>query len=257
MAVQRPIWFAFLVVAMIPGAVHANCKDQQTGWLWNYDGTIGERYRVRVSLTATQDEVTGVYFYVTQLKDIQLKGRIVNGKQLMLDELGADGKVSARFEGEFAERDPRGKLKGALNCEMIVGSWHGMDGKEKLPFVLYLENRTYGTLEHRYSVAGARDDDLIHRKAYRFWNAVIKGDKRTVASLIRYPIKAQVAGRPKTLRSPSDLLSEYNVIFSHKFQKAIASAVPRNMFVRDLGIMLGGGEVWLGPDGDVIALNNQ
>jgi len=42
-----------------------------------------------------------------------------------------------------------------------------------------------------------------------------------------------------------------------EFQKAIASAVPRNMFVRDLGIMLGGGEVWFGPDGDVIALNNR
>ena len=242
---------------MMPWAAHAACTDRQTGWIWNYDGTIDEKTRVRVSLTAAQDQVDGVYFYVTQLKDIRLYGRIVNGKRVTLDELSPDGRVRARFEGEFAERDPRGKLKGALHCEVIVGSWDGMNGKEKLPFALYLSNRAYGTLEHRYLVAGAQDDNLIHEKAYRFWNAVIKGDKRTVASLIRYPIKAQVAGRPETLRSPAEFLSEYDHIVSPQFKKAIAAAVPRNMFVRDIGVMLGDGEVWFGPDGDVIALNDR
>jgi hypothetical protein len=134
-----------------------------------------------------------------------------------------------------------------LHCEVIVGSWYRIDGKEKLQ----------GTLERRYSVAGAQDDDLIHRKAYRFWNAVKQGDKRTVASLVRYPIEVQVAGRPKTLHSPDELVSEYDLVFSPEFRKAIASAARRNMFARDLGIMLGSGEVWFGPNGDVIALNNR
>ena len=32
--------------------------------------------------------------------------------------------------------------------------------------------------------------------------------------------------------------------------------MPRNMFVRDEGAMLGGGSVWFGADGKVIAFGN-
>src|SRR5262249_34204820 len=158
-------------------SAYASCTEKwmEPGWLLNYDGTIGEQHHVRASFTAMHDEVTGVYFYVTQLKDIHLKGRIVNGMQLIIDELGPNGKVVARFDGEFAERDPRGRFKGVLHCEVILGSWHKIGAKEELPFSLYLENGTYGTLDNRY---GGNDDNLIHSKAYRFWNAVIKGDKR-------------------------------------------------------------------------------
>ena len=36
----------------------------------------------------------------------------------------------------------------------------------------------------------------------------------------------------------------------------IKSDVPRLMFARDQGVMLGGGEIWFRPDGKVIAINN-
>jgi hypothetical protein len=82
MAIRRQLWFVGLVAAIVPVPVHASCTDKQMepGWVWNYDGTIGERYRVRVSLAAMHGEVTGVHFYVTQLKDIHLQGRIVDRK---------------------------------------------------------------------------------------------------------------------------------------------------------------------------------
>jgi hypothetical protein len=60
----------------------------------------------------------------------------------------------------------------------------------------------------------------------------------------------------KTIRNGEELMSRYGDIFSRPYQKAISEAMPRNMFARDQGIMLGRGEVWFGANGRVIALNN-
>jgi hypothetical protein len=243
---------------MAPNFAKAVCtgSDLEPGWLWNYNGTIGDKYRVRLTLTVTHGEVSGVYFYSTQLKDIRVAGRVSDGRRLDLDELDAGGKVTARFEAEFPEHDPRGTVQGTRHCEVIVGSWHKIDAAQKLPVYLSLQDGTSGTLTHMYAVAGAQDDSLIHRNAFRFWQAVTMGDKPTVASLIDYPIKVHVAGTLKTIRTRDELLSQYDAIFSPAYRKAISAAMPRNMFARDQGIMLGRGEVWFGANGRVIALNN-
>lgn len=250
---------ATLLIMMVPNFVQAVCTDSdlETGWLWNYNGTIGDKYRVRLTLTRTHGEVSGVYFYSTQLKDIRVKGRIFDGGRIDLDELDTGGRVTARFEAEFPTEDPRGKLHGTLHCEVIVGSWHKIDTAQTLPVYLSLADGTSGTLEHMYAVAGAQDDSLVNRRAFRFWQAVEMGDKATVASLIAYPIKVHVAGGVlKTIRSRNELMSQYDAIFSPAYRKAISDAMPRNMFARDQGIMLGRGEVWFDANGEVIALNN-
>jgi hypothetical protein len=58
------------------------------------------------------------------------------------------------------------------------------------------------------------------------------------------------------LKGPDELLVRYEVIFTPKYREAIAKGLPRNMFVRDEGAMLGSGEVWFGADGRVTALSN-
>jgi hypothetical protein len=249
--------FGTLALGMMPSLAKGTCteKDLQPGWLWNYDGTIGDKYRVRLTLTASQGEVSGVYFYATQMKDIRIAGRISDG-HLALSEFDTSGGITARFEGEFPDHDPHGQFKGTLRCEVIVGSWQKEGAPEKLPFYLSQENGNSGTLDHRYAVAGARDDTLIHQNALRFWQAIVKGDKATVASLIDYPIKVQVAGTARSVRSRQELISQYDAIFSPAYRKAVADAIPRNMFARDQGIMLGSGEAWFDSNGRVIALNN-
>jgi hypothetical protein len=207
-------------------------------------------------LTLTGGEISGLYFYSTQLKDIRLAGHVSDGRRIDLDELDVAGKVTARFEAEFPEHDPRGTFRGTLHCEVMVGSWHRVDEAQKLPVYLSLDDGTAGTIGHRYAVAGAQDDGLIHGNAFRFWHAVTTGDKTTVASLIAYPIKVHVAGKLKRILTSDELMSQYDAIFSPAYRKAISEAMPRNMFARDQGIMLGRGEVWFGADGRVIALNN-
>jgi hypothetical protein len=257
MSKTRFYLFGIIAFAIMPSLVKAACteKDLQPGWLWNYDGTIGDKYRVRLTLTASQGEVSGVYFYATQLKDIRIGGRIADG-HLELNEFDPEGGITARFEGEFPDHDPHGGFKGALRCEVITGSWHKEGAAEKLPLYLSQESGTSGTLAHRYAVAGAQDDDLAHRGALRYWQAIAKGDKVTVASLIRYPIEVHISGRRRTVGNAQELISQYDSIFSPAYRKAVADSMPRNMFARDQGIMLGRGEAWFGSDGRVIALNN-
>jgi len=246
-----------LFLALIPTIADAVCGKSEPNWLWNYDGTIGSKYRVRMTLVFRGVDVSGVYFYASQLKDIQLSGRIINGTDIVLDEIDVTGKVVARFEGNFPEHDPRGRFGGSkLECETIIGSWHKLGTSETLPVYLSMESGTGGTLTNRYSPAGASDDSIIHRNALLFWNAIKSGDKRTVASLVIYPIKVGISGGTKQINGPKELLANYDAIFSPRYREAIANALPYNMFVRDQGVMLGNGQVWFGPDGKVIALNN-
>lgn len=250
-----------VLLALLPVVANSVCKKNEPHWLWNYDGSIADQYRVKMTLvfdgSDVHSDVHGVYFYATQLKDIQINGRISGGTDIVLDELDPAGKVVARFEGRFAEHDPRGKFgSDKLQCEIIVGSWHNLDSPERLPVYLSLEGGTSGLLTNRYAPAGVQDDNLIHWNALQFWNAVKSADKATVASLIAYPINVGISGGTKRLNSLKELIANYDAVFSTRYREAIANAVPRNMFVRDQGVMLGNGEVWFGPDGKVKALNN-
>lgn len=246
-----------LLAALLPVTAFAACTKNDPDWLWNFDGTLGNGNRIRVTLVFGGEQVNGLYFYASQLRDIALKGRIENGTNIVLDELDAQGHVAARFEGRFSERDPKGRFTGdKLECEIIVGSWRKLDSFAPLPVYLALESGTAGALSNRCAVAGADSDELIHRSAVRFRDAVRRGDKAVVASLVAYPIVVQVAGGKKRLRRPAEFIANFDAIFSAGYRDAIASALPRNMFVRDQGVMLGRGEVWFGADGKVIALNN-
>jgi hypothetical protein len=247
---------AALCGAGVPAA-DAACARNEPGWVWNYEGTLGGRYRVRMSLVFAGDRLDGVYFYATQLRDIRVTGRIESGTRVVLDEQDARGAVVARFTGEFPTRDPSGRFGDSeLACEVIVGRWARIGASESLPFHLSMEGGTAGSLGHRYGAIGVRDDEVVHRGAARFWRAVQADDRATVAAQLRYPVTVLLDGRSLRLQNPPQLLARYDAIFTPRFRAAIAAGLPRNMFVRDEGAMLGSGAVWFGADGKVVALNN-
>ena len=141
-----------------------------------------------MALELDSGSVTGIYFYASQLKDINLRGTIINGSELVLNEMDAANRVIARFEGNFPTSDPEHHFNGSLQCEVITGIWRKTDSKEELPFYLSLTDAISGDLTHQYVGKGASDDDVINQGAQRFWNAVKRGDRKAVASVIEYPI---------------------------------------------------------------------
>ena len=43
-------------------------------------------------MTIEGNNIDGVYFYHTQLKDIAIKGKIIDGKRILINELDSTGK---------------------------------------------------------------------------------------------------------------------------------------------------------------------
>jgi hypothetical protein len=248
---------AGLILIATIGSANAECRQSAPGYVSNYEGTIGPGYRVRVSLVfQPEGRLEGEYFYASKLRDIPLRGAITDGRDVTLEEIGASGKVTAIFTATFPERDPGGPFGDSpLQCEVIRGTWQAVGSDKALPVDLRMESATAGSLAHRYQAIGVADDEVVHRRAQAFWRAVQHGDKRGAAAQVRYPIDVIVNGQRRRFANAGELRAAYDEVFTERFREAIARGLPRNMFVRDQGAMLGDGAVWFGADGRVIALN--
>ena len=92
-------------------------KDGRYIFLRNYNGTIGEKYNIRMTITIKDNEINGVYFYTSQLKDINVQGKILDGTKFVMDEFDSQDIITGHFEGEFPEKDPRGAFGASkLQC---------------------------------------------------------------------------------------------------------------------------------------------
>ncbi len=160
---------------------------------------------------------------------------------IALDEVDRAKKVVARFNGTLTE-----------DCSNITGHWLKVGSSEQLPFSV---SGSPGT--RRYYAAGAIDDDLVDANASKFVLAVKNGDKKTVASMMAYPVRAQVAGKKRGFRNAGEFIASYDAIFTPAYRQAVVNSNPRDMSSSWRGIMLGeAGEVWLNDKGMVKALNN-
>jgi len=245
-----------LALFLIPLHLQAACNRVQPGWLWNYDGEIASKNRIRMTLIFGEREISGVYFYASHLKDIPLRGRMLDGNRLVLEEFGSGVTASARFEAEFPEKDSQSKFGDSpLQCEVIRGTWI-KPGVATSPVRLEQESGTSGSLKSRYGIIGVRDPEKLHNNSQAFWLAVKNEDRKTVAALIRYPIHIDTGSGRKRYTAQAELLADYERIFTPRFREEIGKGLPRNMFVRGEGAMLGNGQVWFGSDGRVKTLNN-
>ena len=248
--------FPILILFLVPLQLQAACNRVQPGWLWNYEGEIASKYRIRMTLIFGELEITGVYFYASQFKDIPLRGRMLDGNRLVLEEVNSAGATSARFEAEFPEKDPQSKFgDSSLQCEVIRGTW-SKPGGSAMPVSLAQESGTSGSLKSRYGIIGVSDPEKLHRNSQAFWLAVKTDDRKTATALIRYPIRVDTGAGRKSYTAATELLTDYDLIFTPRFREEIAKGFPRNMFVRGEGAMLGNGQVWFSSDGKVKTLNN-
>lgn len=254
---MKPRALLALLLMLTTLGASALCTRNEPGRLWDYDGTLGGKYRVRMTLVFSGETVQGVYFYASQLRDIALKGRLEDAQRLLLEETDAKGEVTGRFETAFPERDP-GDTYGdsPLTCDVIAGEWVSADGKTRLPVYLTVQSSISGSLKHRYGAIGVRDDRIVNDGATAFWRAIKQGDREAVAARIAYPITVRLDGRNRRFKSSAELLPHYEAIFTPEFTARILRAMPRNMFVRDQGAMLGNGEVWFNAAGKVSSLVN-
>jgi hypothetical protein len=252
----RALWMLVLLAALaLPaGAGPPTAQDWR-----DYSGTLDGRIPIRMSLWIQGERrLSGSYFHVKSPKDIPLQGQIATDRTVVLHEYDGAGHEQGIFRGQFLNQDTLGRK---LGFEQLMGSWSKPDGSGAVLFHLVQSSsqlRRPG--ENRYAVAGIHDDVAVESFAQRFLAAVRARDRRAIADLIHLPIVVRIAGWPIKVRHREVLLARYEAIFQPDFCRALSSAVPHDMFARDVGVMLGEhGEVWIGDrDGQlkVIAINN-
>jgi hypothetical protein len=247
-------WVFAAALVLSAGAARAACHPE--AGLTIYSGTVAKAV-VRVGLQLSNGPVEGRYAYAISTADIPLRGSLAAaGKDLKLTEYNTAGRPVAVFTGTFQDSDPQFANGSKLNCEVVTGKWTPANGRPPLPFHLSEESSTSADFGHLYDVGGSSGDEPVNRAAAAFRTAVLQNRRAAVAHMIAYPIETQVSGRRTKIASPAALLAHYNGIFNAKFRATIAADIPRLMFARDQGIMLGGGEVWFDSDGKIKALNN-
>ena len=72
--------------------------------------------------------------------------------------------------------------------------------------------------------------------------AAAAADKQTLAKMMKYPL--MVSGGAIKVMNEQDFLTNFNAIFSPPVVAAIQRQAYADLFVRDSGAMIGGGEVW-------------
>ena len=240
----------------LPGPVLAECRRNEPGWLWNYEGRIGEE-RARLTLVFSGEELEGEYVLSESLVDVALSGRIEAGSALTLEARDAAAERVGRIVASFPTRDPEGKFGDSeLACEVVSGRWESADGARTQPLYFAMDGGTAGALGRRYAAAGVADDERVHAVARELRQALRARDWPAAAALMAYPLAVALPEGSRRYASARELLAAGERVFTPPFVERIANSVPRNLFVRDEGVMLGNGEIWFGADGRVVAINN-
>jgi hypothetical protein len=99
--------------------------------------------------------------------------------------------------------------------------------------------------ESRFSVAGLDDEVEVVQFFISFKEAIEKGNKEKVASLVSYPIKVNLAsGRWKRIRNAADFIKAYDSIFDGKFRRLIIETDVKNLWAKSSGVAMPRGEIW-------------
>lgn len=101
-------------------------------------------------------------------------------------------------------------------------------------------------LEKRLRFHGFNDVDAVRAELASLRDAAERSDKRALVGAIHYPLTLYERGLPiRRFESPEDALADFDSLFTSLVLESLMAARFRDLFVRDQGAMIGGGEVWL------------
>lgn len=258
--VNKSIALLFTFLLVFSGTLYAK---ENSDWeeLNNYTGTIADNLKIGMTLVMTGKDVSGVYFYNKWLQDIPIAGSMKDNRSIVLNEYDQNGQIKGMFKGHFLEHASEfGNQKTPLKYEVIEGVWSHPDGVDSKPFRLVMDNATYRPIgSGRYYVAGFNNDKDVEVFAQNVWKAIIDTNKEKLASMVAYPINVHIGRKNVKVKNKSSFIQNYDQIFYKDFYEKVKRSIPHNMFVRDMGVMLGDGEIWIGLRDKgiyVVAINN-
>ena len=99
--------------------------------------------------------------------------------------------------------------------------------------------------EGRFAVAGLKERE-VEVFFNSFKEAVAKGDKRKVATIVSYPLMASLSSnrRVKIVNS-ARFIKLYDQIFDDKFKQLIAETEFKDLWAKYSGVATPGGAIWI------------
>jgi hypothetical protein len=99
--------------------------------------------------------------------------------------------------------------------------------------------------EGRFSVAGLDDDREVEQFFISFKEAIARADKKTVASLVSYPIRVNLrSGRSRKIKNVADFIGAYDQIFDAEFRELIRRTEVKDLWAKSSGVATPRGELW-------------
>lgn len=199
----------------------------ESGWIWQYTGDIDGHGKVEMLLNFTEDnQILGFAFDFQNVREYQVSGCVE--EQVFTLWLQQDNNVDAIIRGEFPTTDPRGNYSSSsvLSFDVMTGSLLEKDNLESFPVYLRVSSGTFGTMDHRFQLAGTEDDDLILNASQQFISAVASNDRTQVIEMLRFPVEIWMNGARAEMRTPEMFLEYYNSIFGDGFKERLAITFP-------------------------------
>ena len=127
--------------------------------------------------------------------------------------------------------------------------------------ILVLSSLALAQEANKYEVAGIDDAAAVEKFFHNLQEAMARGDRVRIASMVSYPISVMIAGRKVRLRNRAEFLRRYNAAINLRVKQAVAEQNVENLFVNYQGVMIGDGEIWFNQPSrskliKIIAINN-
>lgn len=206
-------------------------------------GTIGS-HGIGLNYTVCQhtELVAAHYFYVSQLKNIPLKGA-VRGEFVELQ--GSDGSIfRLHFVGNGSNGDQPLTFYNSIG---LRGSWSRGGGD--LPVALQFAHSTENPGQRLYSQVTSQSDAALESMVKSAKAAILSGDANAASKFIHFPLRVNETPRPLLIRNAAELKTHWSEVFTSVFLAKLRNDVPHEMFVHEGQVMLGDGELWFDERG--------
>lgn len=203
----------------------------------DYEGYINNNLKIIMSLYPSENDMIGSYFYDSQRKEIQLKGKL-EGNKIVLSEYDESGTNTGTFRGTIDAN------------EKVEGTWTSSDGKKSYPFTLNLTSIINGSsYGKRYAVAISdnRTDQDVENFVNNIQSYIKSDNKEQLAELVAYPISVKIKDKYANIQNKDEFIKNYDKIFYPKYKEAMSTAYTKYLFVNYKGIMFGSGvqNMWI------------
>jgi hypothetical protein len=102
----------------------------------------------------------------------------------------------------------------------------------------------------QFSAAGIDDPKMVDAFLANFQKAVADDDAAEVAAMGRYPAEVVINKKRRKVKTRDEMQKLYPEIFTPCLKRVIAATRSEDLFANYQGVMLGGGAVWFGLQGN-------